>query len=109
MSSTASNICLLDYLGVAIAGSATESSLPIHRMLARRLPAGPCTVIGTPRNASPEFAALANGAAAHSVEMDDTHQTGSIHPGVVIFSTAIALSEFQPEIDFGQFCFRGRR
>ncbi len=94
---------LLDYLGVAIAGSATESSQPIQRMLARRMPTGPCTVMGTLTQTSPEFAALANAAAAHSVELDDTHQAGSIHPGVVIFSTAIALSEIHPEIDFAQF------
>jgi 2-methylcitrate dehydratase PrpD len=94
---------LLDYLGVAIAGSLTESSQPIYRMLARSASHGPCTVIGTASQSSPEFAALANGAAAHGVELDDTHQAGSIHPGVVMFSTAIALSEIHPDIDVAQF------
>ncbi len=94
---------LLDYLGVALAGSLAESSEPVHKMLARSASSGPCTVIGTATHASPESAALANGCAAHSVELDDTHQAGSIHPGVVIFSTAIALSETNPEIGFDQF------
>jgi 2-methylcitrate dehydratase PrpD len=94
---------LLDYLGVALAGSLTDSSQPVHRMFARSASSGPCTVIGTSMQASPEFAALANGTSAHSIEMDDTHQAGSIHPGVVMFSTAIALSESRPEIDAGQF------
>jgi 2-methylcitrate dehydratase PrpD len=94
---------LLDYLGVAIAGSLTESSQPIYRMLARSASPGPCTVSGTASRTSPESAALANGTAAHSVELDDTHQAGSIHPGVVMFSTAIALSEIQPDIDSAQF------
>jgi 2-methylcitrate dehydratase PrpD len=94
---------LLDYLGVAIAGSLSESSQPIHRMLARSTSQGRCTVIGTASQTSPEFAALANGTAAHSVELDDTHQAGSIHPGVVMFSTAIALSEIHPDIDAAQF------
>ena len=94
---------LLDYLGVAIAGSLSESSSPVYRMLYRSACLGPCTVIGTATKTSPEFAALANGTAAHSVELDDTHQAGSIHPGVVIFSTAIALSEAHPEIGAGQF------
>src|SRR6202166_3419154 len=94
---------LLDYLGVAIAGSLTESSQPIYRMLARSASPGPCTVIGTASHALPEYAALANGTAAHGVELDDTHQAGSIHPGVVMFSTAIALSEIHPEIDSAQF------
>jgi 2-methylcitrate dehydratase PrpD len=94
---------LLDYLGVAIAGSQTESSQPIYRLLARSGSPGPCAVIGTASQTTPEFAALANGTAAHSVELDDTHQAGSIHPGVVMFSTAIALSEIQPDIDSSEF------
>jgi 2-methylcitrate dehydratase PrpD len=94
---------LLDYLGVTIAGSLTESSQPVYRMLARSASSGDCAVIGTSSETSPESAALANGAAAHSVELDDTHQAGSIHPGVVMFSTAIALSEMQADIDSGQF------
>ncbi len=94
---------LLDYLGVAIAGSLTDSSQPIYRMLARSVSPGPCTVIGTASKVSPEYAALANGTSAHSIELDDTHQAGSIHPGVVMFSTAIALSESDPGIDFDRF------
>jgi 2-methylcitrate dehydratase PrpD len=94
---------LLDYLGVAIAGSLSDSSLPVHRMIHRSASIGPCTIIGTAAKTSPEFAALANATAAHSLELDDTHQAGSIHPGAVIFSTAIAVSEAHPEIDAGQF------
>jgi 2-methylcitrate dehydratase PrpD len=94
---------LLDYLGVALAGSQAESSLPIYRMLTQSAQRGACSVIGAGTQTSPEFAALANGAAAHSVELDDTHQAGSIHLGGVMFSTAIALSEIQPDIDRGQF------
>jgi 2-methylcitrate dehydratase PrpD len=94
---------LLDYLGVAIAGSRVESFQPVYRLIAKSSPSGTCTIIGTPAKTSAEFAALANGTAAHSVELDDTHQAGSIHPGVVMFSTAIAVSETHPEIDAGQF------
>src|SRR5882762_8050605 len=90
---------LLDYLGAAIAGSQTESSQAVYRMLTRSASTGPCTVIGTVSRTSPEYAALANGTAAHGVELDDTHQAGSIHLGVVMFSTAIALSEVLPAID----------
>ena len=94
---------LLDYLGVAIGGSLSESSAPVYRMLYRSACLGPCTVIGTSTKTSSEFAALANGTSAHSLELDDTHQAGSIHPGVVMFSTAIALSEAHPEIGAGEF------
>lgn len=89
---------LLDYLGVAAAGSLTESAKSVQKMIAASAQPGPCTVIGTGAKVSPEFAALANGTAAHSIELDDTHQAGSFHPGVVMFSTAIALSELDPKI-----------
>ena len=94
---------LLDYLGVAIGGSLTESSQSVYRMLARSGSSGPCTAIATAIKAAAESAALANGTSAHSIELDDTHQAGSIHPGVVIFSTALALSELHPEIGFDEF------
>jgi 2-methylcitrate dehydratase PrpD len=94
---------LLDYLGVGIIGSQTDSSQAVYRMLASSSNFGPCTVIGTASQASPEFAALANGTSSHSVELDDTYQAGSIHLGVVMFSTAIALSELLPDIDCNRF------
>lgn len=94
---------LLDYLGVAMAGSRTESSRAVCRMLAGSAPTGPSTVIGTALQISPEHAALANGTSAHSIELDDTHQAGSIHLGVVMFSTAIALSQSQPDCEVDEF------
>ena len=97
---------LLDYLGVTIAGTRTESAQAVCRMArndAYDLGPGPCTIIGTSARSSPERAALANGTASHSIELDDTHQAGSIHLGVVMFSVAIALSEIHPEVDTKQF------
>ena len=94
---------LLAYLGVAISGSQTDSSRAVYRMLARTPSPGLCSVLGTALQTSAEYAALANGTSAHSVELDDTHQAGSIHLGVVMFSTAIALSELQPDIDSNRF------
>jgi len=94
---------LLDYLGVTIAGSRSESSQSVQRMVARSAVSGPCTVIGTASRTTPEYAALVNGTSSHSLELDDTHQAGSIHLGTVMFSTAIAVSEAYPGINFEQF------
>lgn len=90
---------LLDYLGVALRGSCSESSQPVYQFIERATPAGPSTVIGRTWRALPAYAALANGTAAHSLELDDTHQAGSIHLGVVIFSVAIPTSESCANID----------
>jgi 2-methylcitrate dehydratase PrpD len=94
---------LLDFLGVAIRGAQTESARSVARMVERSGSVGPCTVFGTPLTAAPAAAALANGTAAHSIELDDTHQAGSIHLGVVMYPVAIALSESSPDIDFHRF------
>ena len=84
---------LLDYLGVALRGSRAESSTPVYKMI-ERLNATVCaTIIGKQIRTLPGYAALANGTAAHAIELDDTHNAGSIHLGVVMFSTALAFVE----------------
>ena len=92
---------LLDYLACAIRGSREESSAAVQRMVQRVFPQrdgnGCSTVIGTRIRTIPGFAALANGAAAHAIEMDDTHSGGSIHLGATMYSAALALVENMPE------------
>jgi 2-methylcitrate dehydratase PrpD len=50
-------------------------------------------VLGVAERLAPAHAALANGAAAHALEMDDTHLGGSIHLGAGVFSAALAAAE----------------
>ena len=88
---------LLDYLACAIRGSREPSSQAVQRMVERSGANGCATVIGTRIRTTPGFAALANGAAAHSIEMDDTHSGGSIHLGATMYSAALALAETLPE------------
>jgi 2-methylcitrate dehydratase PrpD len=94
---------LLDYLGVTIRGSCAESSAPVYRMIERIPAPGSATIIGKGVRTLPSYAALANGTAAHAIELDDTHNAGSIHLGVVMFSTALALAETLPEVQPDQF------
>jgi 2-methylcitrate dehydratase PrpD len=94
---------LLDYLGVAIRGSCAESSAPVYRMIERMGASGGATVIGKGIRTLPGYAALANGTAAHAIELDDTHNAGSIHLGVVMFSTALALAETLPDLQLDHF------
>ena len=56
--------------------------------------------LGEPAHGRGQYAALTNGVAAHSLEMDDTHQPSSLHPGATVFSTALAtLEEIGPDRD----------
>jgi len=83
----------LDFIGVASRGASSESSLPIARFLRTISGIGEAVVIGTPLLAHPTYAALANGAFAHSLELDDVEGESSLHPGVAIFPAALAAAE----------------
>jgi len=94
---------LVDYLAVAIRGSREESSQAVQRMVQRIGANGCATVIGTGIRAVPGFAAMANGAAAHGIEQDDTHSGGSIHLGATMYSAALALAETMPDTPMDAF------
>ena len=81
----------LDYLGVAARGSLSESSAPILNFVSNRgMVREGAVVIGTDLKADPTYAALANGTFAHSIELDDVVNEASLHPAVVIMSSALA-------------------
>ena len=54
---------------------------------------GNATVIGTNQKTSAVWAAMANGTAAHAVELDDVTTESSLHPGVAVIPTALSLAE----------------
>lgn len=51
----------------------------------------PSTVITKGAKFAPQYAALLNGAFAHSLDYDDTYAPGIIHPGVSVISAALSL------------------
>jgi 2-methylcitrate dehydratase PrpD len=80
---------LLDYIGVAARGALSDSSRPVHKLLTDLSATGKgAVIIGTPLKAAPAYAAVANGAASHSLEMDDVANEASLHPGVATISAA---------------------
>lgn len=84
----------LDFLGVACRGSREDSSKSLHRFVKEESAGSQQGVlIGTKEKASYLMAALANGTFAHAIEMDDVNNESSLHPGVVVFSSALAGAE----------------
>ena len=83
----------LDFIGIASRGSRVESSQTVHRLV-KDIGLSPegAVIIGTDMRAAPEYAALANGTAAHSLELDDLHNESSLHPAVAVFPAALAAS-----------------
>jgi 2-methylcitrate dehydratase PrpD len=83
----------IDYLAIAARASTLDSSQPV-RALARVHPIpGHATLLGRPDLVSPYWAALANGQAAHSMELDDTFLEGSTHTESSVFAACMALAE----------------
>ncbi|HEX6513048.1 MAG TPA: MmgE/PrpD family protein [Chloroflexota bacterium] len=84
---------LLDYLSVGYGGARADSSqAALHAARALGEP-GRATLFGQPEGARAVWAALANGTAAHALEMDDVSSKSSLHPGVGVFPAALALAE----------------
>jgi len=84
-------LLLADYLAVAGAGAGADSARVARDALLSQ-PAGPAPVIGTGQTAAARDAALVNGISAHSIELDDTHEPSSSHPGTVIWTTLLAVA-----------------
>jgi 2-methylcitrate dehydratase PrpD len=55
--------------------------------------AGNAGVFGDSARYTPAGAAFLNGALAHSLDFDDTHAAGSLHPGAPVISAALAAGE----------------
>ncbi|KAF2094886.1 2-methylcitrate dehydratase [Rhizodiscina lignyota] len=90
-------ILLLDYLGVAVAGShLAESTRSFVTGIKKVDGGGHATVIGDSQSWAPNYAALINGALAHSLDFDDTHMGGAVHPGASVISAALAETETNP-------------
>jgi 2-methylcitrate dehydratase PrpD len=87
----------LDFIGVAARGALSDSSVPVHnlfRTLGVRKDGA--VVIGTDRKLEPPYAALANGTAAHSLELDDVVNAASLHPAVAVMPAALAAAHLNP-------------
>ena len=90
---------ILDALGLALAGAAAPGSRIIRDYLAEFGCAGASHVFGTDLITAPRFAALANGAAIHAHDYDDTcpqhlaDRNGGLHATGPVISAALATAE----------------
>jgi 2-methylcitrate dehydratase PrpD len=84
---------LLDVVGVALAGSRTELAGRVRDHVSSSYGSGHCRVIGSALSSSPLGAALANGAAAHVLDYDDTCYAGIVHGSAAVFPAVLAVGE----------------
>ena len=82
----------LDFISVACRGSKEDPSQTIYRFV-REMEKGEGVIVGTKEKAPYLYSALANGTSSHAIEMDDVDNEASLHPGVVVFPSALATGE----------------
>jgi 2-methylcitrate dehydratase PrpD len=84
---------MVDYLACVYAGNDQPATQSIRRWATAEGGAPAATVVGSQVRLPASQAAFVNGAAAHSLDFDDGYTRGSVHPGGVIYSAALASAE----------------
>ncbi len=86
----------LDFLGVATGGRSLSESFSSILEGVDELGSGTtgrCAVLGESRLYPAHYAALLNGAMAHSIDFDDIHSEAHIHPAAPLFPALMAVAE----------------
>ena len=85
--------CILDFLGVALAGSKHRFSKVVIDLLKSFRCKKETTIIGDGTKVSAADAALVNGVMGHILELDDGHRFAHAHPGTVVIPASLAVAE----------------
>ncbi|WP_151447638.1 MmgE/PrpD family protein [Lacisediminimonas profundi] len=83
---------LFDFCGVSYGGADRSWVASLHDWAQRFSGTGKSRIIASDLLVAPQVAALVNGVAAHSFELDDTHDASMSHPGSVVFPAALAVA-----------------
>ena len=83
----------LDTIGVMLAGAAEPVARAVRAVVRADGSVPLCTIVGTSLRASTAWAALANGAAGHAHDFDDTNFALMGHPSAPLLSAALASAE----------------
>jgi 2-methylcitrate dehydratase PrpD len=92
---TRARFLLLDLVGniVRARHDAESTASLLGAVRALGMAHGNAAVFADPARYSPAGAAFLNGALAHSLDFDDTHAAGSLHPGAPVIPAALAAGE----------------
>jgi 2-methylcitrate dehydratase PrpD len=85
--------CILDTLGVAIAGSTTKVAKLVQEYAFQESCKPLSLIWGTARHTTPSTAALVNGTMSHALDYDETNYSAIGHPSSVIVPASLAVAE----------------
>ena len=96
-------LCMLDTFGCGLFGSTLPWSAVVADFARDLGGKQESTVWGRDFKVSAPNAALANGTAVHSFELDDLHKTSIVHPGSIALTPALAMAEHLGDCDGREF------
>lgn len=85
--------CLLDTIGVAIAGARGDAATFARALCIEGGTQGCCTALGTNRLFSAQAAAFVNATAAHALDFDDNCYAGFVHGSAVVVPATLAVGQ----------------
>jgi 2-methylcitrate dehydratase PrpD len=88
-------LCVLDWLGAALAGVPERVSRAAVRTTLEAGGAEQAALIGGAARVPAGAAAWANGVTGHAAELDDIHAEAIIHPGAAVVPAALAAAELR--------------
>jgi 2-methylcitrate dehydratase PrpD len=83
---------VIDWIAAALPGAAVPPAAALEAALAEELDRGAARLV-LGRRATVRAAALINGTAAHTAELDDIFRDGIYHPGAPTIAAALALAQ----------------
>jgi 2-methylcitrate dehydratase PrpD len=94
----AAQMSLADALAVMLAASRLGEGCAACVDIARISGTGPCVVIGHEYRTSAPMAAFANGAMAHAMDFEDTHDHAIAHPHAAAIPAALAICDMRGNV-----------
>lgn len=85
--------CVIDTIGVALAGTQTQVAGIARHFVERNYPVGSAEIWGTGDRKSALATALCNATASHALDFDDNCYAGFVHGSAVIIPAAFAVAQ----------------
>jgi 2-methylcitrate dehydratase PrpD len=90
---TAARRVVVDWFAAALPGGTREPATLLCEALAEEIGTGDAMLLPSLRRAPLRTAALINGTAAHTLEVDDIYRDGLYHPGAPVIAAALAAAQ----------------
>ena len=84
---------VVDWFAAALPGGTREPASLLAEALAEEIGTGDAMLLPSVRRAPLRTAALINGTAAHTLEVDDIYKDGLYHPGAPVIAAALATAQ----------------